>query len=100
MKWYVLMAFLWSVSVNAGQVVVRDASEPFDAFAVRAELMRQHEWQEQLRNQQQLQILQVLPLGCLQLTTPYVHFHCGASWYRPYSYLGQQIYIAIPRPSR
>ncbi|MCL1074266.1 hypothetical protein [Shewanella dokdonensis] len=100
MKWCGLVVLLWSVSVNAGQVIVRDASEPFDAFAVRDKLMQQHEWQEQLRNQQQLKILQELPLGCLQLSTPYVHFQCGSSWYRPYSYQGHQLYIAIPHPSR
>lgn len=31
---------LWLGNAEAGQVVVRDASEPFDAFAVRDELLR------------------------------------------------------------
>ncbi len=60
---------LWLGNAEAGQVVVRDASEPFDAFAVRDELLRQHEWQELLRSQQQLEILRSY--------LPYVFLTCA-----------------------
>ncbi len=89
---------LWLGNAEAGQVVVRDASEPFDAFAVRDELLRQHEWQELLRSQQQLEILRSLPAICVPYMRPYRYFSCDGHFYRPYLYRQQQLYIGIPKP--
>lgn len=90
---------LLSTTVFAGQVVVRKSSEPFDAFAVRDEVKRKHQWREALRYQQQIQILQSLPIGCLVVTTPYRHFACQGLYYRPYDYHEQQVYIQIDPPN-
>ncbi|MBL4912376.1 hypothetical protein L2719_01070 [Shewanella schlegeliana] len=87
-----------SVNASAGQVVVRKSSEPFDAFAVRDEVQRQHEWREALRFQQQLQILQALPLGCIPLASPYHHFSCQGLFYRPYPYQNRELFIQIDPP--
>lgn len=82
----------------AGTVVVRKSTEPFDAFALRDELARQHEWQQALRQQQQLNILRSLPLGCLVLETPHRYFTCGSKAYRQYDYRGEALFIQIPQP--
>ncbi|WP_394146676.1 hypothetical protein [Shewanella atlantica] len=84
-----------SLSVEAGQVVVRKSSEPFDAFAVRDQVLRDHEWQELLRMQRQLNILQSLPIGCVPLVRPYPYYSCGRNFYRPYRYHNQELYIQI-----
>lgn len=60
-----IIGLLMSCIAEAGTVIVRKSSQPFDAFAVRDELQQQHEWQELLRQQQQLSILQSLPLTCI-----------------------------------
>ncbi|MCL1092609.1 hypothetical protein [Shewanella kaireitica] len=88
-----------SFSAASGQVVVRKSSEPFDAFAVRDQVLLEHEWQESLRFQRQIQILQALPLGCLPVAVPYRYFSCGSQFYRPYSYQDKQLYIEIDKPS-
>ncbi|MBT1444307.1 hypothetical protein KJI95_07180 [Shewanella sp. JM162201] len=85
-------------SAGAGQVVVRTTDEPFDAFAVRDELARQHEWQEALRAEQQLQVLERLPVGCLMQPTPYRHFSCNGLFYRPYPWRGKEVFIKVPKP--
>ncbi len=84
---------------SAGQVVVRKSSEPFDAFAVRDEVQKQHQWREALRFQQQLQILQSLPLGCIAMPTPYQYFSCQGLFYRPYHYQNQDVFIQIDPPN-
>ncbi|MEZ9819742.1 hypothetical protein AB4238_03800 [Shewanella sp. 10N.286.45.A1] len=88
-----------SFSAVSGQVVVRKSSEPFDAFAVRDQVLLEHDWQQALRFQRQIQILQALPIGCLPITVPYRHFTCGAQFYRPYRYQDKQLYIEIDKPS-
>ncbi|WP_299801777.1 hypothetical protein [uncultured Shewanella sp.] len=88
-----------TTSVNAGQVVVRKSSEPFDAFAVRNEVQRQHAWREALRFQQQLQILQALPLGCVPVVMPYHHFSCQGLYYRPFPYQNKELFIQIDPPN-
>jgi len=40
----------------AGQVVVTRSNEHFDAFAVRDQVLKDYEWQESLRRQEQIQI--------------------------------------------
>ncbi|GGI78608.1 hypothetical protein [Shewanella gelidii] len=80
-------------ALAAEKIVVRKSSESFDAFAVRDQLLKDHQWQEQLRMQQQINILQSLPVGCIVRLTPYRHYQCGAALYRPYSYQNQQLYI-------
>jgi len=84
-----------SVSIEAGQVVVRKSSEAFDAFAVRDQVLREHEWREALRMQQQINILQSLPVGCIPMVRPYAYFSCGGNFYRPYQYQNKELYIQI-----
>lgn len=88
-----------SFSAVSGQVVVRKSSEPFDAFAVRDQVLLEHDWQQALRFQRQIQILQALPIGCLPIAVPYRYFTCGSQFYRPYSYQDKQLYIEIDKPS-
>ncbi len=90
-------AITYSVSVPtlAGQVVVRKSTEAFDAFAVRDQVLREHEWQEALRMQQQINILQSLPMGCMLMARPYNYYSCGGNFYRPYQYQNEEIYIQI-----
>lgn len=85
---------------HAGEVVVRKSSEPFDAFAVRDQVLQDHQWREALRMQQQLTILRALPLGCVLVPTPYRYFHCGAHFYRPYrdGKSNNELYIEIDPP--
>ncbi|GGP45989.1 hypothetical protein [Shewanella saliphila] len=90
-----IMALLMSFIAEAGTVIVRKSSQPFDAFAVRDELQQQHEWQELLRQQQQLSILQSLPLTCIAVKRAFLYFNCGQHHYRPYQYQDQQLFIEI-----
>ncbi|GGQ20087.1 hypothetical protein GCM10009411_20330 [Shewanella litoralis] len=91
----VLSMLMLSLAVNAGTVVVRKSSEPFNAFAVRDEVLLQHEWQELIKQQQQLNILQSLPLNCISVAVTYLYFQCGQQHYRPYQYQNQQLFIEI-----
>lgn len=84
-----------SVPTEAGQVVVRKSSEAFDAFAVRDRVLREHEWRQALRMQQQINILQSLPIGCIPMARPYNYYSCGGNFYRPYQYQNKQLYIQI-----
>jgi hypothetical protein len=92
---WVIPLVVLSCIVNAGTVVVRKSSEEFDAFAVRNEVLLQHEWQELIRQQQQLNILQSLPLNCISVETTYLYFQCGQHRYRPYQYQDQQLFIEV-----
>ncbi|WP_076407416.1 hypothetical protein [Shewanella sp. UCD-KL12] len=83
------------ITANAGKIVVRKSSEPFDAFAVRDQVLREHEWQEALRMQQQIQILQALPIGCILVPRPYAYYSCQGAFYRPYQYQNQDVYIRV-----
>jgi len=89
-----------SVSAFAGEVIVNRSSEPVDAFAVRDQVLKDFEWQESLRRQQQIQILQALPSGCVTVMKPYRHFTCGEHNYRPYDYQQRELYIEVDRPSQ
>jgi hypothetical protein len=91
-------SLLLSATSHAGTVVVRQSSTPFDAFAVRDLVLQQHQWQELLRQQQQITILQSLPIGCLAVTSPFDYFSCGHQFYRPYEYQDRQIFIQIDPP--
>ncbi|MCG9757349.1 hypothetical protein L1D40_19380 [Shewanella insulae] len=102
--WVVFLSVLISTQLQAGQVVVRKSSEPFDAFAVRDKLQQEFEWRESLRMQQQIQILQSLPLGCVLFNLPYAYYRCGTNFYRPYLYQTEgtdlrKFYIQIDPPS-
>jgi hypothetical protein len=91
-------AVLLSANSYSGTVVVRPSSQAFDAFAVRDLVFQQHQWQELLRQQQQINILQSLPLGCVAVTLPFDHFSCGLQSYRPYQYQDKPVYIQIDPP--
>jgi len=99
---YVLLSLitLFVMPVMAGQVVVTRSSEPFDAFAVRDQVLKDFEWQESLRRQEQIQILQALPIGCVLMTKPYRHFSCGESTYRPYQHQQRELYIKVDSPKK
>jgi hypothetical protein len=89
---------LLSANSQSGTVVVRSSSEPFDAFAVRDLVLQHHQWQESLRQQQQINILQSLPLGCVAVKLPFAYFSCGQQFYRPYQYQDKPVYIQIDPP--
>ncbi|AZG75249.1 hypothetical protein EGC82_18475 [Shewanella livingstonensis] len=89
---------LFSAMSYAGTVVVRQSSTPFDAFAIRDLVLQQHQWQELLRQQQQITILQSLPVGCLTVASPFNYFSCGQQFYRPYEYQNTQLFIQIDPP--
>ncbi|BAJ00736.1 hypothetical protein [Shewanella violacea] len=92
-----LCLFVLSLSAPsyAGQVVVRKSSEPFDAFAVRDQVLRDHQWREALRMQQDIQILQALPAGCILLSRPYAYYSCHGLFYKPYQYQNRHVYIQV-----
>jgi hypothetical protein len=98
-----LLALVLLFSINtyvfAGTVVVRKSTEPFDAFALRDELAKQHEWQQALAQQAQLNIIRSLPVSCLTLITPYPYYSCDSHFYRPYLHSGEALYIQIPNPN-
>ncbi|WP_445946012.1 hypothetical protein [Shewanella sp.] len=97
---FALLAFIVGISdAAAGTVTVRKSSDPFDAFAVRDELAKDHKWQQALAQQQQLDILRSLPAGCLSLMTPYPYYSCAALFYRPHQHQGELLYIQIPDPA-
>ncbi|MDR6962368.1 hypothetical protein [Shewanella putrefaciens] len=97
---YILLSIitLFVMPVMAGQVVVTRSSEPFDAFAVRDQVLKDFEWQESLRRQEQIQILQALPIGCVVVIKPYRHYSCSESVYRPYQYQQRELYIKVDPP--
>ena len=95
LAFFTLGALCLSALSHAGQIVVRKSSEPFDAFAVRDQVLRDHQWQEALRMQQQIQILQALPTGCILLARPYAYYSCQGLFYRPYQYQNRDVYIQV-----
>ncbi|WP_040571740.1 hypothetical protein [Shewanella benthica] len=93
LAFFTLGALCLSALSHGGQVVVRKSSEPFDAFAVRDQVLQDHQWQEVLRMQQQIQILQALPSGCILLARPYTYYSCQGLFYRPYQ--NRDVYIQV-----
>lgn len=91
---------IFSLPAAAGEVVVTRSSEAYDAFAVRDQVAKDFEWQESLRQQQQIQILQALPLGCVPAMKPFRYFTCGGQYYRPYQYQQQEWYVGIDAPEQ
>ncbi|ASF15745.1 hypothetical protein FJD32_019620 [Shewanella sp. LC6] len=95
-----ILSALLALPTFAGQVVVTRSDKPFDAFAVRDQVLKDNEWQESLRRQEQIQILQALPLGCIVQMQPYRYFRCGQDNYRPYRYQQQDVYIKVDPPAQ
>ncbi len=94
-KFVYLLCFI-SLSATCGdRIVVRSSDQPFDAFAVRDQILREHEWQESLRLQQQIRISEALPLGCHFFTSPYHYYVCGQDYFRPYTMRDQELFIQI-----
>jgi hypothetical protein len=94
---YLLFCFALPLAVaSAGQIIVQKSSDEnkVDIFALKQELLQQQIWQQRLRDQAQLRWLSTLPLGCI--FSPQGDYHCGLTWYRPYRYQQQQLYIEIP----
>lgn len=96
----VFLGGFFSLPVLAGEVVVTRSSEHFDAFAVRDQVLKDFEWQESLRRQEQIQILQALPIGCVPQMRPYRYYTCGEYSYRPYDYQQSEVYIKVDNPQK
>ena len=96
----VVIGGCFCVPVLAGEVVVTRSSEHFDAFAVRDQVLKDFEWQESLRRQEQIQILQALPIGCIPQMRPYPYYTCGENSYRPYNYQQREVYIKVDNPQK
>ncbi|MBR9729386.1 hypothetical protein G3R48_15510 [Shewanella intestini] len=94
------MTLSYPLMTYAGKVVVRNSSEPFDAFAVRDQVLAEHDWKEALRLQRSLTIIQSLPSGCIVTPSPYRHYRCGHQFYRPYAHNNQQLFIQIDPPKK
>lgn len=85
-----------AVSAFAGdRIIVRSSDEAFDAFKVRDQILKDHEWQESLRLQQQIKILEVLPLGCALFQHPFNYYACGSEFYRPYIQNNAKVFVQI-----
>lgn len=95
---FIVIAVLLSASATAGEIIISRSSDPVDVFAVRDQVLKDFGWQESLRRQQQIQILQALPSGCVTIIKPYRHFSCGEHNYRPYDYQQRELYIEIDQP--
>ncbi|PJG58342.1 hypothetical protein [Aeromonas cavernicola] len=95
-----LIALLLATLAHAGPVIISKGDSSINAFALRDQLAREHEWQEWLRLQQALKWLEVLPVNC-ELTSQQDHsYRCGGQYYRPYRQAGKEIYIqGNPSPS-
>ncbi|MCH1929513.1 hypothetical protein L9G16_04910 [Shewanella sp. A25] len=94
-----MVMMVGATSTYAGEVIVtRSSEEPVDVFAVRDQLLKDHAWQESLRTQEQIHILQSLPIGCIALQHPYPYFSCGQEAYRPYRYQQQDVFIKVNPP--
>ncbi len=94
---YLLLGLVLPLAMaSAGQIIVQKSSDEdkVDVFALKNELLQQQIWQQRLRNQNQLRWLSTLPLGCV--LKPQGNYQCGFTWYRPYFYQQQQLYIEIP----
>ncbi|MCG9695790.1 hypothetical protein [Shewanella sp. Isolate11] len=99
----ILLSLLLSTLAFSGEIVVTKSSKPFDAFAVRDQVLKDAQWQQALRMQQQINILQALPSGCVMTQGHRPYFHCGQQFYRPYNYKGanngsKKVYIQIDPP--
>lgn len=95
-----LLVVMLTTGAAAGPVVVRDSSDPpFDAFAMKRELMQQQAWQEALRQQQSLEWLEQLPLWCTRAPGSGADdFSCDGLYYRPFSHDGHNGYLRIDPP--
>ncbi|MFB2862391.1 hypothetical protein [Aeromonas sp. MdU4] len=92
--WILLLWGLLSLPVSAGQVIVSKGGSGIDAFALRDQLAREHEWQEWLRFQQAIKWLEVLPVNCELVSQKEGGYRCGSDYYRPYQQQdGREIYI-------
>lgn len=94
------LLLLLTSAAGAGPVVVRDSSDPpFDAFALKRELMAQQAWQEVLRQQQSLEWLEQLPLWCTRAPgSGAADFSCDGLYYRPFHHQGHNGYLRIDPP--
>lgn len=94
------LILLLSSAAGAGPVVVRNSSDPpFDAFALKRELMAQQAWQEVLRQQQSLEWLEQLPLWCTRAPgSGASDFSCDGLYYRPFHHQGHNGYLRIDPP--
>lgn len=82
------MTMLYITLAFAGDVIIHDKSQPYDPFAVRDKKKADHQWQQQQQLQQQIQLIQSLPVGCLLIAMPFKHYRCGGQFYRPIPPIG------------
>ncbi|MEW7864516.1 hypothetical protein [Aeromonas diversa] len=88
-----LVALGMAAPAMAGSVTVTRGDQKVDAFALRDQLAREHEWQEWLRHQEALKWLEVLPVNCELVSKDDGSYRCGGEWYRQYNQDGKDIYI-------
>jgi len=94
MRCLILVALTMAIfSALAGQVRVRSQDQAFDAFAVRDAAAKAWQTQQTLRERQQLQGLQSLPLGCLVLKQGI--FLCNGVVIRRVNWRGASIFIRL-----
>ncbi|MGB6187406.1 hypothetical protein [Aeromonas molluscorum] len=90
-----LWGLLWlcSLPLWAGQIIITKGDQKIDAFALRDQLAREHEWQEWLRYQEALKWLEVLPVNCELSRQHGGAYRCGDDYYRAYRQNGRDLYI-------
>ncbi|RKF15865.1 hypothetical protein DBZ36_15965 [Alginatibacterium sediminis] len=97
-----LMLVMSSSLAHAGKIVVQKSSDPdlVDVFALKRELVADLQWQEYRRQQQALNWVYSLPIGCVIGPGHNAVYQCGLQWYRPYRHQGQEIFVEVdsPRP--
>ncbi len=94
-----LLLLMLTNGVGAGPVVHDSSDPPFDAFALKRELMQQQAWEEALRQQQSLEWLDQLPLWCTRAPgSGASDFSCDGLYYRPFSHQGRDGYLRIDPP--
>ena len=95
-----LFSLLWGFPLFAGKITITSSSpkvSKIDPFELKRNLVKDYQWQEELRRQKNLNWLDSLPLGCLHLQDP-GYFLCNNRYYRSYQYKEHRLYIEI-RPN-
>lgn len=81
---WLLLSWMLVCHAFAGDIKIHDKTEAYDPFAVRDKKRQDHEWQEQQRLQQSLELIERLPVNCILVPSPARHYRCGDRYYRPY----------------
>ncbi|MCE0558678.1 hypothetical protein [Motilimonas sp. E26] len=85
--------------VLAGTVTVQKSTEQkTDPWTLKQQILADHQWREQLKNQQGLNWLYQLPVGCVRWPKPQLFYQCNDLFYRPYHGAGASMFIQIDPP--